>query len=297
MAGRTASDGATGPATGEVRRVADAVLERIIAGAYPRGLRLPAEVELASELGCGRSTVREALRELTGLGVVRSRRGSGAMVLDFRREGTPALLPWYVMAGRFDRPVADVARELLRMRVELSREAARLAARYATPGGLAEARRVLAAAPALARDPVAHAWNDLELFRELVVSSGIWPAVWLANAFWSPMRALLGRLAPAVGVARADYQEQMGRLLDLVEARDERRADRHLVAWWERVDASLLGQLEVVLGALEAPRAPARAGAGASRAKHGAEPRRAPGRAAQRAPAPKADENRKERDR
>src|SRR3954467_13923953 len=84
--------------TGEVRRVAHEVLGRIVSGAYPAGLRLPAENDLATELRCGRSTVREALSHLAGMGVVKSRRGSGAMVLDFRREGTPALLPWYVLA-------------------------------------------------------------------------------------------------------------------------------------------------------------------------------------------------------
>src|SRR5271155_1541627 len=102
--------------SGEVRRVANEILGRIVAGAYPAGLRIPAENDLAAELSCGRSTVREALRHLTGFGVVKSRRGSGAMVLDFRREGTPALLPWYVMAGRFDRPAGVLASELLGVR-------------------------------------------------------------------------------------------------------------------------------------------------------------------------------------
>src|SRR4051812_10359361 len=102
--------------SGEVKRVADAVLAGILGGAYPSGLRLPAETELAASFRCGRSTVREALRHLSGLGVVKSRRGSGALVLDFRREGTPSLLPLYVLTGRFDRPVPALARELLGIR-------------------------------------------------------------------------------------------------------------------------------------------------------------------------------------
>src|SRR5687768_3804173 len=101
---------------GEVRRVANAILGRILDGTYPSGLRLPSEAGLADELGCGRSTVREALRHLADLGIVRSRRGSGAHVLDFRREGTPALLPAYLRAGRFEAPPQAIARELLRLR-------------------------------------------------------------------------------------------------------------------------------------------------------------------------------------
>src|SRR5262245_59511141 len=130
--------------TSEVRRVADEILERIVGGGYAPGVRLPSEVDLAANHSCGRSTVREALRHLGALGVVVSRRGSGAQVLDWRREGTPALLPLYVRAGRFDRPAPVLARELLRMRGMLAAEAVRLAALYAEPESLAPAQRILA---------------------------------------------------------------------------------------------------------------------------------------------------------
>lgn len=231
-----------------MQRVADEILTRIIAGTYPSGLRLPSEVDLAVELDCGRSTVREALRHLAGLGVVRSRRGSGAMVLDFRREGTPPLLPSYVLAGRFDRPPVTLARELLRLRALLAREAVRLAALYAQPGVLGEARGILAGAAALEGDPAAHALRELELFRALVCASGIWPAVWLSNAFWAPMRELQAMLAPAIGPPPADFQPAMARLLDLIEARDAEGADRHVTAWLARVDAGLLDAMAAALG-------------------------------------------------
>jgi DNA-binding FadR family transcriptional regulator len=234
---------------GEMQRVADEILARIIGGTYPSGLRLPSEVDLAVEFDCGRSTIREALRHLAGLGVVRSRRGSGAMVLDFRREGTPPLLPPYVLAGRFDRPPLTLARELLRLRALLAGEAVRLAALYAEPGALAEARRILAGAAAVERDPAAHAVRELELFRALVCASGIWPAVWLSNAFWAPMRELQATLAPAVGPPPADFQPAMARLLDLIEARDADGAERHISAWLARVDAGLLDAMGVALGA------------------------------------------------
>ncbi|APR77838.1 Transcriptional regulator, GntR family protein [Minicystis rosea] len=237
---------------GEVKRVAHEILGRIVAGAYPAGLRLPAEADLATELSCGRSTVREALGHLAGLGVVKSRRGSGAMVLDFRREGTPALLPSYVMSGRFDRPAAVLARELLGVRTLLAAEAVRLAARYADRAALAEARALLARAPSLAHDPVAHGINELDFFRALVSASGIWPAVWLANVFWAPMRELHDRFAGIVGLTPPDYQEQMGRLMDLIEAGDSAAASAHVTRWFARVDAELVGKLEMLL-ALAAP--------------------------------------------
>lgn len=233
--------------TGEAGRVANEILIRIVSGAYPAGLRLPAEVDLAAEFSCGRSTVREALGHLAGLGVVKSRRGSGAMVLDFRREGTPALLPWYITAGRFDRPVTEIARELLGVRTLLAAEAVRLAARYADRAALAEARALLEKAPSLAHDPVAHGINELDFFRALVSASGIWPAVWLANVFWAPMRELHDRFAGAVGRIPPDYQKQFERLMDLIEAGDDRAAGAHVVKWFARVDASLVSELEALL--------------------------------------------------
>lgn len=234
---------------GEVRRVADQILGRIVSGSYSPGLRLPAESELAAEFACGRSTVREALRYLTGLGVVESRRGSGARVLDFRREGTPALLPWYVLAGRFDRPAPAFARELLHMRALLAGEAVRLAALYGDRRGLAQARAALDRAPGLASDPVAHADNDLVIFSALVTSSAMWPAVWLANVFWAPLRELDNKIAGAVRIVPPDYQAVMERVLDLVEARDAVTAQAEILAFFTRVDRQLLASLEAVLGA------------------------------------------------
>ena len=242
---------------GELRRVSDEILLRIVAGAYPSGLRLPSELDLATEFSCGRSTVREALRHLTGLGGVQSRRGSGAKVLDFRREGAPALLPSYLLSlargdGQAPRDPRDpsvgtLALELLRLRSFLATEAVRVAARYADPESLAEARRILAGAPSLEGDPVAHALNELELFRALVFASRIWPAAWLANVFWAPMRELYRLLAPSIGSVAPDFQEQMVTLLDRIERRDEEGAARQLQAWLDCVDDRLLGQLQDVL--------------------------------------------------
>lgn len=227
--------------TGEVDRVSRSLLGRIVGGAFPPGVRLPAELDLATELGCGRSTVREALSQLSTLGVVASRRGSGAHVLDWRREGTPALLPFYLAAGAHDEAPRTVV-ELLRIRRLLACEATRLASLYASPGAIAEIRRELDRGRG-ETDPVRHAVRELELFRRLVVSSGVWPAVWFANSFFGPMRELHGLLAPLAGGPPRDFESAMQKLLMLVEARDEKRAGLHLDGWLARVDTELTGRL------------------------------------------------------
>jgi DNA-binding FadR family transcriptional regulator len=241
--------------TGEVQRVADVIVRRIIDGTYPKGLRLPSETALAEELDCGRSTIREALRHVADLGLIRSRRGSGAMVQDFRREGTPALLPAYLGAGRFDTPPLVIAREMLRLRTMMATEAVRLAATYATSETLGEARTCLERAPSLETDPAAHALNELDFYRALVVASGIYPAAWLVNALWAPLRQLNAVFAPALGPVQPKFQESMTQLLARVEAQDETGALETVTAWFERVDDAIVAQLGTVIEASQrAPR-------------------------------------------
>jgi GntR family transcriptional repressor for pyruvate dehydrogenase complex len=248
---RARSGSALAPSLGgEAQRVSDVILARILEGAYPAGLRLPAEVELASELGCGRSTVREALRHLAGLGVVRSRRGSGAHVLDFRREGSPALLSPYLLSGAADLPPRALASELLRLRSWLAREAARLAATHANRVRLRAARAVLARAPSLEATPYEHALNELELFREYVHASGVWPAAWLANAFWRPLRELYEVLAPAIARVPARFQSTMEDVHVRVERGDAAGADEALARWFHEVDGLLLREVEGLLEAM-----------------------------------------------
>lgn len=237
---------------GEVHRLAREVLARIVSGAYPRGERLPSENDLAAQFGCGRSTVREALRHLTDLGLLRSRRGSGAMVLDFRREGRPALLPAFVEHGSFESPPLVMAGELLRLRSLMACEAVRLAALYGTPDGLAEARARLAEAGKLRSDPLAHATKELEMYRALVVSSGMWPAVWLVNAFWDPLKELLRLIEPSLGPIPEAFGPSMERMLALVEQRAEREAVALTQSWFAQVDGHMLGMLAAILDGLKA---------------------------------------------
>jgi DNA-binding FadR family transcriptional regulator len=228
-------------------------MKRVVADEYSPGLRLPAETDLAAQFGCGRSTVREALRHLASLNLVQSRRGSGAVVLDYRREGVLDLVPTWFEVGRFEHPLPVIVREMLHMRAHLGCEAARLAALYARAGSLAPARKLVEAADAARERPSEHAALELDLFRALVQSSLIWPAAWFANHFIRPMRDVNRMVAGQLDAVPADWRQVMDRLMELIEQRDASGAVEHLRAHFARVDRTIERGLEELFA--EKPRA------------------------------------------
>ena len=79
------------------RQIADQIRAGMRSGEFPPGSRLPAERELAQQLGVSRPSVREALIALEVEGLVDVRVGSGVHVLD-----TP---PARARPGRWVTPV------------------------------------------------------------------------------------------------------------------------------------------------------------------------------------------------
>src|SRR5438105_2546007 len=62
--------------------VKQSIEQRIAAGGWQPGVRLPSERELVQEFGCARMTVHRALRELEAEGLIERRQGSGSYVAE-----------------------------------------------------------------------------------------------------------------------------------------------------------------------------------------------------------------------
>jgi GntR family transcriptional regulator len=62
-------------------RIADTLRERVLAGEFVAGSRLPSEPELARSLGVSRSSLRAAIALLEAEGLLRSMHGSGTYVI------------------------------------------------------------------------------------------------------------------------------------------------------------------------------------------------------------------------
>lgn len=112
------------------REIAEQIRERIVAGHFALGARLPSERELAESFDVSRSSVREALIALEISGYVDVRMGSGVYVC----ARLPAGEGLRAAEGAQDGAAVEMAPfELLEARLLLEPECAALAAQHATP--------------------------------------------------------------------------------------------------------------------------------------------------------------------
>lgn len=123
----------------EPRTRGEAVLEALARMIDRAGLqvgdKLPPEVQLAQQLGVGRSTMREALNRWEGLGIIRRRRGDGTY-LSARVQPPGSAVPVMVQLE------GEAILRLLELRRCLEVETARRAARLASAAQRAEIGRL-----------------------------------------------------------------------------------------------------------------------------------------------------------
>lgn len=151
------------------RAVLEHVESDLLDGRLAPGDRLAPERELAASLGVGRSSVREALRVLEVMGLIRTSTGSGpssgAIVIATPRGGLSALLRLQVAARGF--PLADV----VATRLVLEQAVVRALAAAASPD-LSAATATLDAMDDTALPPAAFLALDAQFHLTLADASG-----------------------------------------------------------------------------------------------------------------------------
>ncbi|ANJ25575.1 FadR/GntR family transcriptional regulator [Agromyces aureus] len=125
------------------RAVLEHVERRLLDGDLRPGDRLPGERALAADLGVGRSSVREALRVLEAMGLIRTASGSGpnagAIIVATPSGAMSALMRLQVAAHGF--PVADIVRTRLILESAVAGELAERAGLSAASGAGLETLR------------------------------------------------------------------------------------------------------------------------------------------------------------
>ncbi len=188
------------------------ILRRVGAGEWPVGQKLPGETTLAVQLGVGRSTVREAVRELAGRRVLESRQGAGVFVV-----GTQPVEDWDQVLRRA--AISDV----LEGRVAIESEAARLAASRRTAGDLRALRRTLAdrARAAVEAGDEGYIEADLAFHRAVVTAAHNAVLGELFDSFVPRVRRAMGdMLKLEVSARHRGDQAEHAAIVDAIRAKD-----------------------------------------------------------------------------
>lgn len=141
-------------------QAADLLLDRIRAGEWPLGSKLPGESTLGPQLGVGRSTVREAIRRLAGQGVLSTRQGAGVFV-----DALDIVEDWGVALR-----MADI-NSVIEARIAVEVEAAALAAERRSPVELRAIRHAAAERDSQRTEIDAHVDADIAFHRAVVTAS------------------------------------------------------------------------------------------------------------------------------
>ncbi|MDX1880050.1 FCD domain-containing protein [Mycolicibacterium sp. 141076] len=158
-------------------QAAQLLLTRIKDGEWALGQRLPGETTLAAQLGVGRSTLREAIRELAGKGVLDSRQGAGVFVtaLDVADDWDTVLRS------------ANIA-SVIEARIAIEAEGAALAATRRTPADLRTIRRTLAARGVVGQSVPEHVDADMAFHRAVIAAAHNDVLIQLFDAFLPRLR-------------------------------------------------------------------------------------------------------------
>lgn len=195
-------------------QAAELLLERIRAGEWELGQKLPGETTLAPQLGVGRSTVREAIRQLAGRGVLASRQGAGVFVtaLDARDDWDAVLLRAGILS-------------VIEARAAIETEAAALAASRRTPADLRAIRRALAEREARRSDIEGHVDADTAFHRAIVAAAHNPILLELFDGFTPRMRRAMVEMLRIGGVFGGDEDHAAhARLAEAVAAREPEAA-------------------------------------------------------------------------
>ncbi len=210
---------------------------RILNNNYRSGDKLPTERELASEFEVTRHVVREALKRLEAVGLVRIRQGSGIHVENLKLTGGIELFE--ILLRRDDGSVnLQVLQEILEFRADIARCVVRLAAQRRTEAEMREIRQVFEELRGATPGDRQGEHTAQRLFRLIVLAThnGVYELVFnTLERIFLQLRAMID--IPVMG------QEQgfvfLSRLVEAFEQKDGEMADLLVVRYMERMQHNL----------------------------------------------------------
>lgn len=198
-------------------QVAHRILDLVKAGALKPGDQLPPERDLAASLQVSRPSLREAIRGLSILGVVRTRQGGGVYISDLGAEELLMPLQFFLALEEMN------IRQLYDARLLIESDVARRAAERISEAQLAAAAQVLAEQAGVLDDPVRFRLSDTA-FHEIVWRGADNAFLYRIGKALNVLGLEFRKLASETpGVLRRSHADH-GELLAALRARDPDRA-------------------------------------------------------------------------
>jgi GntR family transcriptional regulator, transcriptional repressor for pyruvate dehydrogenase complex len=219
--------------------IAQQILDLISSGKLTPGQRLPSERELCKNFGAARSSLREALRGLSMIGVLTARVGEGTSVAADGGKFLGKIIEWRLITEKHD------IENLLEVRVALEGIAAANVAREGSQADIAKLSALLSKMKSSVKDKKQFAALDLEFHVTLAKASGNSLLFDLVSMIRNQLVTALDKLL-LPQVRPLTYKEHAA----IVEAIVQRDADRardamhtHLLSSLARHRATMVEQI------------------------------------------------------
>lgn len=195
--------------------ITEQLMDLILKGEFEAGDKLPAERTLAKELAVSRISVREALKQLTFLGMVEIRQGDGVYVQDYKQNAGLEFWLTQLESGRMLDP--KLVSDILELRRIFGRELLLLATERAGPEDIKSLQKIIDELTEAFEDPDPLKIRELffEFEIELTRASGNQAFTMFLNTF-RPLVALRGASAFNLERAKRNFELQK-RTLELLQ--------------------------------------------------------------------------------
>jgi GntR family transcriptional repressor for pyruvate dehydrogenase complex len=230
----------TPPAQTMSQEITETLMRRVVAGYYPVDTRLPTERELAAEFGVTRHVVREALKRLEAVRLVRIRQGSGIYVQNLQLTGGIELFNILLKHedGSVDFPFL---KDVLEFRGQLFRLVARLAAARRTHEEMNAIRALVKSRADFREDHARLETVDLQLFHLFALATHNRIHELVFNTL-GDLSIKLGALIDLPLLGFEQTQAALERIVEALDHKDEEMIDLLVVRYLNTLKESLMGQ-------------------------------------------------------
>jgi GntR family transcriptional repressor for pyruvate dehydrogenase complex len=209
--------------------IAQQILDLISSGHLAPGQRLPSERELCKTFGAARSSLREALRCLSIIGVLNARVGEGTSVASDGGKFLGKIMEWRLITERHD------IENLLEVRISLEGTAAADMALRGTEADIARLRDLLSQLKASVKDHHNFAALDLEFHITIAKASGNSLLFDLVSMIRGQLAGGLSKVLLLPNAIPLSFKEHTA----IFKAIEQRNADASRKAMHAHLDAAL----------------------------------------------------------